>query len=337
MSCRHLIAFILLLAPASAQAEATLSLKAVAKNGIPIAPTNSLGIARGDIITAEIYLSGWGNPPFDAPDNTGLVNTYQVTLAGKAGARSSGNCSGHCNSGYIVPVGWDAPLDKDLCPCDDGCYPIFDTTFGCVGPNFYPPKMASVSSGRADYVFPYFHGFIDLDLPRPDVIWVDFLNNGSGEPASRCHGGSNAAGFCSTNFDCPGGICDPNFPSYLGPLNLVVGATACNSYTFTFSADPQKTYIFGPGPDSSSHVPLIQPLILSAPDCPGIPDGACCTNGECKVVCLAACSEPNQRFSPGSTCSNIDPPCTIGDPIIVLTPPHCVIDARRPYPPNLPS
>ncbi len=105
---------IALLLPAVVRAESTVSLKAVARNGVPIPPTNNLTVSPGDEVTAEMYVSGWSNPPFDG--GSGQLFTYQLTLYG-INSVQSGSC------GLILPVGWDAPIERDQCPCHDPRYP----------------------------------------------------------------------------------------------------------------------------------------------------------------------------------------------------------------------
>jgi hypothetical protein len=335
-----------LLLQSYALAEATVSLKAVAKNGIPITPTNSVAVARGDIVTAEVYLYGWGNPPFDPPDNTGLVSTYQVTLAGKAGARSSGNCSGHCNNAFIAPLGWNAPLDKNPCPCEDACYPTCDSFYGCVSSTFHPEQMAGINAVRSDYIFWAFSNFPGVGTESPDIVWSGSLNNTSdGQTPSRCEGGSNTGDSCFTNSDCPNGICNTNFRSYLGTLNLKVGAAVCGTHTYTFYSDIDRTFITNPITPPVTALPKIEGLTLANVGfvC-SYPFGACCADGPYGVICSDGmcpeeCSGPNQRFGgAGSNCGNINPPCSGGGGLIITSnPAHCIIDARRPHPPNMPS
>ncbi len=308
-------AFPMVLVPTLVHAEATVSLKAVAKNGVPITPTNLLLISPNDLVTAEIYLSEWNSPPFDG--GSGLVSGYQVTLAGKAGAQSSGAC-GYCNNEYVLPLGWDAPLEKDPCPCDNPCFSICHTTYGCVGPNHQPNQMASTNRSRSDYIFA---GFDELGHPSPptlDLHWFGDITTMDGQTASRCSGGASAGQSCIVNADCPGGTCNQNFQSYLGTLYLKVGSAVCGTFTFTFYADVNKTYIFSwqtPVP----FLPMIQGLTLTVPT-PCAPSwGACCTDDatsfHCETACLEDCQDPNQRFGGiGSTCAHLNPPCGCSGP-----------------------
>ncbi len=383
MSALRISPVLVLLIQNFAHAEATVSLKAVAKNGFPITPTSSLNVQPGDIVTARIFLSGWNSPPFDG--GTGLLNTYVVTLAGKAGAQSSGNCPGQCNNGYILPLGWDAPIEKDSCPCDDPCYPICNVFYGCVGPNFHPNQMASINSLDPDYALFGFANFPAVDLDDLDITWGSTTDGYDGQTASRCQGGSNVGGSCSTNSECPGGVCNADFLSYLGTLNLKVGSTACGIFTFTFSSDIKKTFIANPAGIPVTVVPAIQGLTLVVTVLCAPPGGACCyePTGTCsEALPSATCAGPNYRWVGScSTCGALDPPCgaaigaccfigncgtvecnddvlqqgcsglwagagstcattslcPLGPPIIDTSPPNCIIDARRPFPPSEPT
>lgn len=373
--------FFLLCAPAITFGEATLSLKAVAKNGVVIMPTNSLSIAANDVITADIFLSGWNNPPFDG--GTGTLSTFQVTLLGQESVLSGGICPGGCNSHYILPLGWVAAVEKDMCPCDDPCFSICNPAYGCVGSNFNTNSIARIDHTRFDWIFRGFDAINGVDVSSLNIRWASTINGSDGQTASRCTGGSGAGFSCSTNTDCPGGTCNANFQSYLGTLYLKAGSAVCGTYYFTFTNNSSETFISNPAGSPVTIVPILQGLTLVAPLCPGSP-GACCNeNTETCSEGVLSCACTGRWGGPNSTCATMDPPCapptgacctgsnpcgtgsaictnavrqedctgrwggedstcaTLHPPCwssdVVVVTPNCVIDARRPFPPNQPN
>jgi hypothetical protein len=327
-----------------AQGAATISLKAVAKNGAPIAATNTLSVARNDTITAEIYLFGWGTPPFDAPTNSGLIQTYNVTVLGEAGAISNGR-DGTVNAELILPNGWVAPLTKDTCPCDNPAYPTCDPLYGCVGAGHTPANMGSINATRSDYIFFGLPNFPGVDVSTIDVRYGSTINGPDGQAAGRCVGGTNIGGPCLTAGECPGSTCNTNFLHYAGTLNLKVGASACGTYTFNISGDASMTFIANTEAFPIQVVPAREALTLTVTGfaCSVPPSGACCdtTNPSaptCSVVAATACVGATKRYGgDNSTCANINPPCAFTNTIVSETPIHCTIDARRPFPPNTPA
>lgn len=306
----------LLLFPELAQAGATISLKAVAKNGNAITPASSLDIQPGDVIAVDIFLSDWNNPPFDG--GSGLVRLFQVTVQGRSGALSSGAC-GPCNSEYVLPIGWDAPLiARDSCPCDNPCFPICDSFHGCIGPDFDRDPMAGINDLRTDWLFHGHDTIRAVDASTPNVRWGAVTFSEVGQTASRCSGGSAAGWSCAVNSDCPGGTCDPGFQSYLGTLYLKAGSSICGSYSFNISTNDGGTFISNGAPSAPHFIPGVQGLTLtnSTPCAPGL--GACCTeepeNRHCDSLCDDDCMGANQRFGGlGSTCDDFEPPCS--DPV----------------------
>ena len=399
-----------------AQGAATMSLKAVRKNGVAIPLTNSLSVARGDTVTAEVYIFGWGTPPFDPPTNSGLVQTYNATILGASGSFSSGANSAN-NATLVLPVGWQAPVVKDQCPCDVAAFPDCDTVssnaYGCIkashctgGTNaggiciatsncpggtcdltgHNPATMATLDFTRPDFIFAGFSNFNAVDVSSLNVRYAATINGSDGQIASRCQGGSVANEQCSTNANCPGGTCNPNYLHYAGTLNLKVGTAACGTYTFNFSSEAALTFIGNPEALPIQVVPAREALTLTVtafPSCPQIPVGACCntTNPDaptCSITQQANCSGTNLRYGgDGSTCANINPPCAVpsgaccidasgtctdgvtqanctgrfggvgstcaninppctppANAITGVSPANCLIDARRPFPPN---
>lgn len=392
-----------------AQGAATVSLKAVAKNGTPIAKTNAVSVARGDTITAEVYLSGWSNPPFDG--NSGLVQTYQARILGAAGALGNGGNPNDLAT-LVLPSGWVAPLTRDTCPCNvPGPFPYCDALYGCVlastcvggtnpgteciqatgqcqgggtcnAANHFPANMSSINGNRSDFIFLGFDNIRAVDNSTLNVGFGATINGSDGQFSSRCAAGGNIGGACSSNAECPGSTCDANFLSYAGTLNLKVGLQACGTYTFNFSDAVTDTFIYDPSPVPVPVVPAREGLTITVtanPTCPPQP-GACCNEGtgvcadnvtqlnctgrwggpfttcatllpECVAATGACCIDATgvctdnvtQANCTGryggnnSTCVTLIPPCTVPISIVGVSPDHCAIDARRPFPPNTPA
>ncbi len=327
--------FGVLMCGASVQAAATVSLKAVKKNGVAITPTNNLtGVAANDVITAEVLLSGWGHPNFDAAgENTGLLRTYQAQLDGIAGVQSSG--PGH---GYILPEGWDAPIVRDPCPCNEPLYPTCNTSYGCVGPNFHADKMASLDIARPDFILAFFVQQSAVALDSLDLKWGGTIQDSDGQPDGRCVAGSNAGFPCASNAGCPGSTCAV-VPFYAGTLNLKVMPGACGTFTFTFKNDIGVTFIGNPALVPTLALPAIEPLMITTTA--ACSDGACCNEntGVCTDgVIQSNCQGAGMRWGGlNSTCATLNPPCASTPKIVSSDPPHCTIDARIPFPANTPA
>lgn len=391
-----------------AQGAATVSLKAVAKNGAPIAATNAVSVARGDTITADVYLSGWSTPPFNG--SSGLVQTYQARVLASAGALSSGGDPNNLAT-LVLPSGWVAPLTKDICPCNDpGPFPDCDALYGCIlasacvggtnpgteciqasgqcqgggtcnAANHFPANMGNINQNRSDYIFFGFDTIRAVDTSRLDVAFAGTINGSDGQLSGRCVGGANIGGACTTNPECPGSTCNVNFLSYAGTLNLKVGSQACGTYTFNFVNDVNETFVADPGFVPTYVVPAREALTITVTgfSCPPVPGACCnettgvCTDGvlqpnctgrfggpgttcanlepACVPVTGACCNETTGvctngvtqasctgRFGGnGSTCATLNPPCVTPITIVGVSPEHCTIDARRPFPPNTPA
>jgi hypothetical protein len=256
------------------QPQVLVSLKAVKKNGVAITPTNDITVAANDTITAELRFSGWGHPNFDASGgNTGLVNTYQVQVAGLMGVQSSG--PGH---GLVLPIGWDAPLIRDIPPCNDPLYPVPNQQYGCVGLNFHPELMASIDWDRTDFLLAGFSMIIDVAVDSLDIKWGGDVFDANGYLDSKCAGGTNAGGECFSNVYCPGGTCQP-FVFYGGRFNLKAmpasveaGRPAmCGTFTFNLVSGSNATFIANPLSPPDLALPALQSLVLRGPTCPDAP------------------------------------------------------------------
>ena len=304
-------------------AAATISLQAVARNGNLVTPTNHLQVAPNDTVAVEVKIFGWATPPFDPPVNTGLVGTYQVTLNGAIGAES-GDC------GLVLPLGWDAPVIKDLCPCTNPQFPTCNPTYGCIGPNHNPAQMASLSHTctaantdvnggtctanccvnglRSDYIF---YGFASLpasDVSSLNVRFGGTINGPGGQDSRRC-GGASPTAFqglaCTSNAQCgTGGSCDFNYFSYGGTLNLKVTADACGTFTFSLVDDINYTFIANNLAFPITVLPLLEALSLEVAT-PCCDDGLECTQDNCMD---GFCQ--NSPLSAGTTCTDDGDACT---------------------------
>jgi len=274
---------------ASLFAAATVSLKAVAINGVPIPPTNEITVEVGDTITAELRFSGWGHPLFDAGNgDTGLVRTYQVALFGLNGVQSSG--PGH---GLVLPAGWDAPLTRDIPPCDDPLYPFATSQYGCVGRNFHPELMASIDHLRPDYLLTDFYSIHAVANDSLDIKWGGASFDSDGQPDGQCVGGGSPGFPCAIAEDCPKGTCQSG-DFYGGTLNLkAMPATAekpamCGTFTFNLDPGYSRTFIANPEAIPFKIVPVLQSLVIHGPAC--LPTGACClTDGSCQDLLQTQC------------------------------------------------
>lgn len=321
-----------------AQGAATVSLRAVAKNGVPITPTNNLAIAPNDTITAELFFFGWNSPPYDG--STGLVKTFQVTLAGRAGVISNGAAPTELAK-MVLPTTWNAPLDRVSCPCTAPfeCSATFGPQYGCTLPGFNPNTMASITTSRFDFILNEYPNISSESEASLDIRWGGTIDGNDGVTASRCVGGQIPGASCLVSGDCAGGTCNQSFLSYAGTLNLKAGAEVCGTTTFTLVSDVSSTFLSPPGFIPAPVLPAIQGLTLvAANQCVGS-TGACCNDatGVCQDNVLQAnCS--GRWGGAGSTCANINPPCVApANTPIAWNPPPCAVDARRPYPPNTPA
>ncbi len=211
-----------------------VSLKAVKKNDVAIAPTDNLTVTAGDKIETEIFLSGWAN---ELPLG---VRAFQVMLD------ATGYTSG--TNGKVLPDGWCAPLTKidctqsSTCPT---CYPIcMPDTYGCTCAGHDPSLGVFIRGSRPDWIF-------DGVLPLP---WCS-VDTGS----------LNYRFFCIA-LDTVG-VPDTGVPRYIGTLVLRVSQNACGTFTIGPTNDQVTTFITDAGDAPRFSYPIPQPLVLTAPDC----------------------------------------------------------------------
>lgn len=209
---------------------ATVSLRAVKRNGAAITPTNNLVIAPNDLIEAEIFLSGWGS---ELPNG---VRTVQMALAGLVGVQSGDN-------GTVLPEGWVAPLDVIPCSvnadCLDARYPVCTgAETGCRATTHNPDLGAFVTSSRTDYLFNGLGNIFGVDT---NIL--------------------NYRYFALATDDV---TVDTGVARYVGTLIVRATANACGVFTFGF----QNDFTFITNFDQSITIfPVPQPLVLTVGSC----------------------------------------------------------------------
>ena len=117
---------------------ATLSMVAVALNGVPIEPSDVLHVAPNDTVTVELRISGWAD---DLPDG---LRGYDFRLDAATAATSG-------PYGVMLPSGWTAGLDPQTCSGGEACpaeYPVCGTCNLCAQPGFNPALAAYVKAEK---------------------------------------------------------------------------------------------------------------------------------------------------------------------------------------------
>lgn len=186
------------------------SLRAVAVNGQPIAPTNCVDVASGDVVDAEIRVSNWKTVlPFGA-------NIFQATLDLQESAISG-------DSGTIVPLGWDEPIreEETFCLSDPDCparWPDCIRYAGvsigrCRGPNHWPELGFFIDRTRPDLIFSDRQALFDFVAMASLAEYLVVKVLDPDLPMSR----------------------DPGTPAYAATLRLVVSKDACGTFAFEVS------------------------------------------------------------------------------------------------------
>jgi len=196
---------------------------------------NSLDVAPGNEVTADVFVSGWGA---EVPDG---VRTFQVKLLGVAGFGSGDN-------GTILPNGWVGPFVQDLnevgCGVDGECvadprYADCRPPFGCFGATHNPASGISMDRNRPDFLLYQFDGTFAFDTSNLDYRFV----------------GVSDAFFMQ----------DPGFPLYCGTVTMRASANACG--VFTVGINASQSYIQG-GPSTPNPVfPEPQSLVMNVTPC----------------------------------------------------------------------
>ncbi len=193
-------------------------------NGNPIPPTVDVRARPGDVIEAEIQLSGWGQEIASA-------RGYETRLLLRDGAGSG-------SSGTVLPSGWDAPLFPTPCETSADCPPEYHFCYPksgeCVGPHHSPDSSAFITKDRPDFIL---SGFATIsavaNLRLVDYRFFAFAEDRVGVP-------------------------DLGTARYGGTVIFVVSEDACG--TFTFRHDGDYAVILDPQPDPYLVYPALRSL-----------------------------------------------------------------------------
>ena len=185
------------------QGQALYSLKAARINSQRIPPSNEVQISPGDVLDMEIFASCWGS-------GIDVVQTFETSLLVREGATSG-------TAGTLLPVGWDAPLENDRCPCDMPPYLSCTLVGNCSTPGHDPEQGAFVSVTRSDFILQGFSG--------PVAVSVGFLES-----------------FHFAGTAVLGGAADKGLARYLATLKIRASGNACGTFEFDF--DPVPAYNF---------------------------------------------------------------------------------------------
>jgi hypothetical protein len=258
----------------------TVSLRAVKKNNVEIAPTNMISAEPGDEIVADIFWSGWGSV---RPGEDPQLRTFQAGIDGFGSYIND-------NGVMLLPKGWDTPplrpcitnLDCDTSdPCApscsagnaNSCVRTCINDFGCSSncPDF------PVCSPLGAYCVGVNH------VPNNyNYICTPVTNTCTGNPLPRpdyCH-----AGFAtlvdlrrvSVNFEYGSatfsgeGPTDSGQSCYGGTLTLVVQPDACGTLEVDFLRDESSTYVLDEFFNTFT-VDTTQPLVINTSiECPSV-------------------------------------------------------------------
>ncbi len=240
---RHLA--VCLICAAAVRADASqFSLKAVAKGGASITPTNSVTASPGDQIVTEIFLSEWAR---DLPSG---VRIMQARLDGNLDFISGGR-------GTVLPCHWDGPWNPVGCSSPSQCPPQFPICWpqhGCGGPDRNPPLCAFIEEDRPDFVL--------FGLGTITIVDTSTLNYRFGSVA-----------------DDAVGVADPGHAVYCGTLILDVSLDACGTFVIGFTAG--ESFIADNGFDPRRVEPTLEPLTITLPACP--PKAIGCQPEHCTI------------------------------------------------------
>jgi hypothetical protein len=208
-----------------------VTLQAVVVNGQPILPTNCPFVRSGDLIRADLFVSGWGEA---LPAG---VRGCEFALFTGPGAASG-------SSGTILPVGWDSPIVPIYCMSDGDCtteYPTCNHLNFCVGPDHDPEIGAFIDTSHPEFLFAGHLGIYEYSVQI--LARYRFL------------------GLLIESI----GIQDDLTPKYTGSLMLRVSEDASGVFEFPFDSDPDPawsaSYFADPAPKpniaAADWVPLV--------------------------------------------------------------------------------
>ncbi len=207
------------------------SLKAVAVNGVSIEPTNCLSASRGDVITTELYISGWGH-------EVDWMRAYQVVIGGFKQAISG-------DYGVVLPLDWVASVPNVFCSgggtCPDGLECIEGELCLATG---VETELAAFVEKRGD------HALAGENTVAADVT-PQFLE----------------FSYFGATFE--GGPSDYGQTGYIGTLMLRVSADACGTFRYQpiKNENGDGGSFFSQIYYQAIHSFSLQPLQLTVPDC----------------------------------------------------------------------
>jgi|CXWL01.1.fsa_nt_gi hypothetical protein len=231
------------------------SLKAAKVNGERVVRRNEIGIRPGDVLSTEIFISCWGS----AID---VVRIFQSSILVRDGALSG-------TAGTLLPVGWDAPLNIDPCPCDTPPYLTCNAFGSCSGSDHDADRGAFVSVDRPDFVHQGFSGLVAVD----NSYLYHFRFGGT---------------------TSEGGPTDLGLARYAGSLELLASDGSCG--TFIFSFEPEDTYICNDVPFVYYCVnpQQLEPLVIHVCEDDGIFCNGletCDPNAGCQIIPPPSCDD----------------------------------------------
>lgn len=231
-TCGWAIALLLVVSPAYS---ATVALKAVRRNSVPINPPLASVVASpGDIIEANIFVFDWAT---ELPQG---IRAYELIIQGAMAAVSGTN-------GTVLPLGWDAAIEPVPCNTDPDCAfgeVCRPPTFRCVRPDHNPTLGAFVIA------------------TRPDYLLFKFTNSGPDINTATL-----GYSYFSLAFE-KDGASDTGQVTYAGTLILKVSEGACGTFTVPL-ASCGASLLASPSLDSIS--PQLNSLIIQLPECPPLP------------------------------------------------------------------
>lgn len=210
---------------------AQVAITAVKHNGAAITPTSSITALPGDVIEAELLVSGWAN---ELPEG---VRAYNLVLQGRKGVQSGSN-------GLVLPKGWKAAVIPKTCASPADCAPGEICQGLCVQPGHNPAFGAFIDETRPDYIL---HGLSSVG--GVNVSSLDFV-------------------YFIQTFDSVG-VTDPGKALYAGTLIVEIDEFACGTFRFQLAAC-EASFLVSLFSHQVSY-PSFVPLDIKLAECPAIP------------------------------------------------------------------
>ncbi len=303
----------------------TVRVAAVGVNGVKLAaPVSSINLVGGDLVEAEILVSGWS-------DELSSVSTWQVGLNNE----SIINDEPPINCDTIKPLHFDNPPFRPA-----GAY--MDRRSNQAAPGRGICDAASSNAGVSCINAPSacagecIDGLCAEDagimcatatnqcvggdcIPRPDFMMA------SGAAICAVQTFANNYVYGCTAFGGAGAI-DDGSEFYAGTVLLEVSPGALGTFNLQAVVNPTVTFFLSP---SSVEATLdLVPLEMIFDDCGDT--GACCTGiGACEVMFPSQCNDLGGVYLGNFTSCGVDS-CACPQ-VVSSVPPNCAIDARYPH------